>query len=153
MARRIRVRPRSTPREIHLAVVAVAVRALGLPSAAELAAALATAGGLPVNGRGARMLAEHAGAVRVCDELGRSRYWLPVGLPTAAAEAAVRRTVCGLAGAAASGELGPATYGPAVHAALRDLAHIHGSLADAGLRAAVIDRAADVARVNGWPEP
>lgn len=152
MATTPRIRPRRTPREVALPAVAAAVRALDLPTAAEVARALALAGGVPVNGRGARMLAQHAGAVGVHDDAGVTRYWLPLGAMDPGAEAAAREQLLRLRRAAAAGRHDGSTWSAAVTQALDEVAARHPAFRAPGLQAAFLDRAADTARLHGWPE-
>jgi hypothetical protein len=72
-----RTRPRRTPAAVTTAVVVAAIRALGEPTAAEIAAAIARAGGVTVSGRAIRFLAEGAGAAHAVDAGGARRYRMP----------------------------------------------------------------------------
>jgi hypothetical protein len=74
---RRRERPRSTSRVVTPAVVVAAVRALDRPTAADVAGAIAVAGGLRVSGRAVRFMAEAAGILYEPDASGVRRYWVP----------------------------------------------------------------------------
>lgn len=149
--KRRRERPRSTSRAVTPAVVIAAVRALDMPTAAEVAGAVGVASGLCVSGRAVRFMAEAAGILHQADAAGVRRYWVGIGECDLGTQAAVRDSLREQARAAHAGRISAATLEADTRARLHDLSLRHPAVLDPVRAAAIVDRVNDVARLHGWP--
>ena len=149
--KRRRERPRSTSRAVTSAVVIAAVRALDMPTAAEVADAVGVASGLCVSGRAVRFMAEAASILHEADAAGVRRYWVGIAECDTNAQVAVRESLRDQARAAQAGRISAATLEADTRARLDDLSMCHPAVSDPAARDAIIDRVNDVARLHGWP--
>jgi hypothetical protein len=112
---------------------------------------LSQAGGQPLSSRGVRHVAEAAGAVMERDASSRSgRWWVPLGAPTLDDELVLRDSLHALRAQALAGTLGRDAYQSRLAEEIRRLEARHPNLTTPDLRAAITDRANDLARRLAW---